>query len=91
MCGSEYTDKMFLFLLMFYFDGFYHKIEVRFLHISLVYIATIFFRIFIINNLVRDDAGCCVHNHEGFDEISRGVSKDVLGVTFSTHVISPAS
>lgn len=42
MCGSEYIDKMFLFLLMFYFDGFYHKIEVKF-YISALRILQPFF------------------------------------------------
>lgn len=37
MCDSEYTDKMFLFL-MFYFDGFCHE-RFEILHVSFVYIS----------------------------------------------------
>lgn len=29
LCDSEYTDKMFLFLML-YFDGFYHEIDMKF-------------------------------------------------------------
>lgn len=44
LCDSEYTDKMFLFLML-YFDGFYHEIDVKFYELILCILPT-FFRIY---------------------------------------------
>lgn len=73
MCGSEYTDKMFLFLPMFYFDGFYCERKLKF-HVSFVYwLAKHAFRILITGQLIEFGERMLgiinTWNNEGFDPI----------------------